>query len=111
MARPFGDGGIQYPRAIAVDAHGNVVIAGEASSIDFGNGPIDAALYVAKLSADGTLLWSEGFGDGVNTVQGIAVSDNGDVAFGGGLWGSIDFGGGVLTSNGEDDAFVAKLQR
>ena len=67
-------------------------------------------MFVAKFSADGSHQWSKHFGDA--TAQepfDVAVDKTDDVAITGCLSGSADFGGGVLTSAGDCDVFVAKF--
>jgi hypothetical protein len=73
-----------------------------------GNGSWD--VLVAKLSGDGIHLWSLNGGDeelqlGVD----VAVSETGAPAVTGWFMGSIDFGGGPLSSSGVYDAFAAQL--
>jgi hypothetical protein len=72
------------------------------------NGMADA--FVVKLASDGSHVWSFAFGDGsYQEGSAIAVALDGSVLVGGGVSGSIDFGGGPLTAVGSTDAFVAKL--
>jgi hypothetical protein len=59
---------------------------------------------------DGPVQWSVGFGDAAGQyVHGIAVDGSGNVLLAGSFSGSVDFGGGPLTSAGGSDAFVAKF--
>ena len=59
---------------------------------------------------DGPVQWSKGFGDPSGQyVHGMAVDGAGNVLITGSFAGSVDFGGGVLTSAGANDIFVAKL--
>lgn len=111
-----------FPRGIAADGSGNVIVSGSFESyLDFGGAPIFAAggmfdedVFVSKLAPDGTHLWSKGFGSAdIDRGQGLAV-DSGDNILLAGFFvdiaaGSIDFGGGPLPSAGSSDAFVAKL--
>lgn len=99
---------------VATDSAGNVYLAGTLTGdADFGGGILTGAnadVYIAKFNKDGNHLWSKKFGD--SDVQGaghIAVDAAGSVFVGGNFNGTIDFGGGPLTSAGGYDIFVAKL--
>jgi hypothetical protein len=111
----FGDGAKQNGQAIAVDAAGNVVVTGDIDgTVDFGDGaPVTAAgsnAFVLKLNPGGDVLWKKHFGDADLQVGfGVAVDAAGNVLLTGSFSGSIDFGGGPLTSAGLDDVFIAKL--
>ncbi|MEJ7731109.1 MAG: hypothetical protein WKG00_18075 [Polyangiaceae bacterium] len=113
----IGDGQIQNANDVAGDDAGNVYITGNFDgTMDFGNGKtITSAggtdIFVAKYSPAGVCQWAKGFGDasGAQVGRGIAVSGSGLVAIIGSLQGSVDFGGGVLTSAGSTDIFVARF--
>ncbi len=114
---------------IAVDAEGNVYLAGSTSSMDFpstegsfqaaGRGSSDA--FVAKISADGTsLIYSTYLGStGFDRGAGIAVDSSGDAYVVGSTAagdfptteGALQaaFGGGVCGTAPCSDGFVAKL--
>lgn len=115
-SRGFGDATGQYARAVAVDADGNVIVAGQMEgSVDFGGGPLEATgtgadAFVAKLDRFGAHLWSKRFpGEGNQFVMAVDVDAAGDIVVAGRAFGRIDLGGGVLASRGRDDVFVAKL--
>lgn len=114
-SKSFGPIGLQAHHAVAVDDAGNVIIAGKLNgSVDFGGGALVAAgegdAYIAKFSPDGAHVWSRRFGDSSQQyVQAVDVDDAGQVIIAGTMWGTIDFGGGPLTSAGDGDVFVAKL--
>lgn len=103
--------------SIFVDDSDNVAVTGSFEDIvDFGGGPIASVggndVFVAKFSgADGTHLWSHGFGGTGSSDRGVAITVdvNEDVIVTGVFEGSIDFGGGELTSSGPTDLFLAKL--
>ena len=117
-AKRFGASSEQRPQALAVDASGNVVVAGRmVGSMAFGStvlasgGGLD--VFVAKLSPDGDPVWARSFGDAAEQQAfGVAVDAAGNVLLTGVFAGTIDFGGGagsVHTSAGLVDAFVVKL--
>jgi hypothetical protein len=60
----------------------------------------------------GSPLWSKRFG-GASSDQalGVAVEGNGSVAVTGVFSGTVDFGGGPLTSAGGSDIFLLRLRR
>lgn len=110
-------GNYLYEATVAVDSAGNVLLVGAFDDpIDFGNGSFNTAggkdVFVAKLDADGKPLWSKRFGDAAGDQYGasVAVDSAGNVLVVGVYTSSIDFGSGpLLTSSGEKDGFVAKL--
>ncbi len=107
LGGPLYDSG----QAVALDASGNIYIAGEAGST-WGSPirPYEGSYgsFVAKLDRSGTLVWNTflGGGDG-SDLYGLAVDANGNVYVAGtspGTWGSP-----VRPFSAGDDAFVAKL--
>jgi hypothetical protein len=111
----FGDENEQAAEAVAVDASGNVILTGYFhGTVDFGGGEIASAgngdIFVAEFGSNGVHLWSKSFGDGaVQTASSVAVDASGNVIVTGYFYGTIDFGGGELTSAGWGDIFVAKF--
>ncbi len=115
-AKKYGDAGAQEGRAIAVDMNGNVAITGAFGGVlDFGGGPLATAgsndVFLAKLDALGNHIYSKNFGNNTNQYgNGVAfVPNTGEMVIVGYLGGTIDFGGGVLTSAGSSDTFIAKF--
>ena len=112
----FGDASLQSATAIAADAAGNVTVTGDfEGTVDFGGGLLTSAggydVFIAKLASAGTHLWSQRFGDAnVSDAKGISVEAAGNVVAAGMFVGAIDFGGGVLTSAGVGDIFIAKFR-
>ena len=101
---------------IAVDASGNSYVTGYfADSATFGsttltsNGVSD--IFVAKLDSSGNWLWAKNAGySGCGTSgNGIAVDASGNIYVTGDFSGSATFGSITLTSNGDSDIFIAKL--
>ncbi|WP_282420943.1 hypothetical protein [Polyangium sp. 15x6] len=100
---------------IAIAPDGNIVIAGGfGGTIDLGGGPIASTggldILLAKLTPEGEVVWAKRFGDAAQQeATTVAVDKNGAIYVGGRVFGAVDFGGGVQTSKGADDAFVAKF--
>ena len=113
--KSFGGPGYQNAGQARIDPMGNIVLSGRfEQSIDLGEGPLTSAgdhdAYVAKLDLEGNLLWSRSFGDPNQQLAVNVQTDRaGNILFTGFFVGSIDFGGGALTSAGGFDVFVAKL--
>lgn len=111
----FGDAsGAQVARCVAVDASGNIVVAGTfEGTIDLGGGPLVSEgpmdAFVVKLSPSGEHLWSKRFGGcDEQNIAGVAVDGDGNILLTGMFNGALDLGGGPLESVG-GDAFLAKL--
>jgi hypothetical protein len=110
-------GGPDIGYGIAVDQSGSVFVVGAfAGSADFGAGYLLTAgnndIYLAKYSSAGAYLWAKRFGgSGQDSGAAVAVDGNGDVAITGNFLGTVDFGGGPLTSStSSNDIFVAKYK-
>ncbi|MBZ4190419.1 hypothetical protein [Niabella beijingensis] len=122
-SKSFGGPAVEYARSIAIDAAGNVYIAGQFNgTVDFNPGPGTANLtgagatdvFICKLDANGNYVWAKNMGGtGVEDVYGIALDDSANVYTTGdfALTGDYDPGPGVanLTSAGGTDIFVSKL--
>ena len=103
-------------QAIALDANGDVAITGFfTGSLDFGTGALNAVrddIFVTKLAgADGHAVWAKVFGGSdVDRGQGIAFDRGGNVLVTGLVYnGTVDFGGGPLTTGYDQDGFLVKL--
>ena len=111
----FAGGGIDSPGGVDVGPFGNVYVTGAfQGTIDLGSGPLTSAggydVFVASFTADGRPRWSRSFGGPDFEVgDGVAVDGDGNVALIGTFDARIDFGGGALVAEGEDDFFVASL--
>jgi hypothetical protein len=101
--------------AAAIDGAGNVVITGSShEGSTFGPGAraprAGQGLFAAKLDAAGRPVWSRRFrGAGMQAAYGVAVGWDDTVVVTGAFEGSVDLGGGPLTSRGGTDVFVVKL--
>jgi hypothetical protein len=119
-AKHFTNGLNDRGLGVAADQNGSVFITGEfEGDLNLGgatlstSGRDDFDVFVAKYAADGTYLWSTQFGD-IRPDGGNAVTVDpwGDIIVTGHFQGTVDFGGGPLTSAGglgNDDVFVAKF--
>ncbi|MEM1033166.1 MAG: hypothetical protein AAGN82_22670 [Myxococcota bacterium] len=111
----FGAAGEDRIFDLIFDAGGNLYASGRfEDTVDFGGGPLVSAggfdAFVAKYGPTGTPLWSQRYGDGDDQfIRGLAVDASGDVIFAGYGDGTVDLGGGPLTSVDDFDVFVAKL--
>lgn len=102
-------------RAIAIDSSGNSCIIGNFSGTTrfcgttlYSNGGDD--VFVARLDANGNWFQTRGYGGGADDSGiGIAADGNGNWVITGWFSGSVLFSGTWLTSAGEEDGFVAKL--
>ena len=86
----FPAAGTETLLGLAVDANGAGVISG-------------SSLGLVKFDSEGGVAWRRAF------AGHVALDSAGNVALTGGLQGSVDFGGGSLTSAGGEDVFVAEL--
>jgi endonuclease V-like protein UPF0215 family len=113
--KTFGSSSSDYGRAIAVDSSGNSYITGRIREIvDFGGGDVTFAggsdIFVLKLDSSGTFQWANSYGDtSFDLGYGIAVDSSGNSYITGNFFGTVDFGGGDVTSAGGSDIFVLKL--
>ncbi|MFI1745939.1 T9SS type B sorting domain-containing protein [Thalassobellus sediminis] len=122
-AKSIGGSGLDLGRHLNIDTQENLYITGFfENTCDFdpgvgisnmtSNGSRDA--FIVKLNNYGELLWHKGFGaSDIDDATSSVIDSNGNVIITGHFSESVDFdpNGGVynLTSNGEDDVFVLKL--
>lgn len=101
---------------LAVDPTGNLVIGatfGGQTPADFGGGPLEPGggydVLAAKLDSNGDHGWSKSFGAAQDQrVNGVASDGAGNVLITGFFSGTIDFGGGPVSTNGSS-LFLSKL--
>jgi hypothetical protein len=114
-AKKMGGWDYATTNGVAIDSAGRAVIVGYYDGkADFGGGTLHSAgamdVFVVALEQDGTHLWSKRFGDAVDQrAEAVAVGPNGEIIVAGRFQGTINFGGGALTSSGDGDVYVAKL--
>jgi hypothetical protein len=105
----FGDASYQRAHGVAIDLADDIILTGGfAGNLDFGGGPLlPGYLYLAKLDDAGTFLGARSFGNAYSRA--VATDANGNILLTGELTGSVDLGGGTLTSAGSFDIFLAKF--
>lgn len=114
-AKKAGGLGEDSGQGIAVDNDGNVYITGYFSSTAlFGIFPLTSAdyhdLFVAKLTTDGIWLWANrGGGTGYDYGNSITTDENGNCYVSGKFMLTATFGTTNLTSVGNYDALMGKL--
>jgi hypothetical protein len=82
--------------------------------MDFDGGALVSAgntdIFVAKFGPGGDYLWRARYGDAeYQSAEAVTVDALGNVIITGAMRGSADFGGGLLTSAGQEDLFVARM--
>ncbi|MBI4699655.1 MAG: hypothetical protein HY744_00570 [Deltaproteobacteria bacterium] len=119
-SKSFGDQGDQRAESVAAAGAGDVLVTGTfVGGLSFGGQYLQAQYYpdifLVRFDKDGKHVWSKSFDLGYKPgdVRGVAVDPVGNVLVAGSFGGSLSFSGGgdVLTSKGESDIFVAKLDK
>ena len=104
-----------YVHDIALDSNGNPSITGDfEGSSTFGATTLtsqgSADVFVAKLDTNGNWQWAKsGGGTSIERSYDVAVDSQGNTCIAGTFMRSTTFGTTTLTSQGEGDAFVTKL--
>lgn len=115
-AKRYGSSAQDFAEGLALGAQNEIFLAGAfANTMNIsGQGLVSVGgydIFVTKLDASGQHIWSRGFGDSfADYAKDVAVDSQGDVVVVGEFRGTIDFGGGPLTSQGSSDIFVLKLK-
>jgi hypothetical protein len=111
----FGGPGAQSGGGVRAAGSGNVYFSMSfAGSEDFGGGVLTSAggtdLFLVKYDGNGNHIWSQNYGDANNQGGGVFAFDGmGNPMLSGIVNGSIDLGGGALTSAGGADILLAKI--
>lgn len=110
--------------AMTSDGHGNILLAGTfQESIDVAPSSAEFLLsgdagskdaFLVKLNASGSVMWAVTFGGtGFEQILDLTVCDAGNIIVTGNFSGTCDFNPGTsvhnLTSNGDQDVFILKL--
>ncbi|WP_341226701.1 SBBP repeat-containing protein [uncultured Arcticibacterium sp.] len=109
-------GGIShdYAHSIALDASGNVYISGHFYDMaTFGGSNISGEggydIFMAKYNSSGSYLWVQSAGGTSNDYcRSLAVNISGDVCVSGYFYGTANFAGSNINSEGSADIYVAK---
>ncbi|MBI2423656.1 MAG: DUF5011 domain-containing protein [Candidatus Hydrogenedentes bacterium] len=123
VAKGIGGTAIDIGNDVAVDASGNVFVAGNfRGTADFDPSGATVALtsggeddaFVAKYTSAGALLWAKHFsGYDIDRADGLGLDGAGNVYVAGNFWDVADFdptaGVDERTAAGLDDIFVVKL--
>ncbi|MDC3955672.1 MopE-related protein [Polyangium jinanense] len=100
---------------LATTPAGNLVATGtvHGGAVSLGGAPLAGSssdAILAMYDATGVHLFSKRFGDGlIQSGKSVAVNAAGEIALAVDLEGTVDFGGGVLTSAGSTDVAIAKF--
>ncbi len=109
----FGGTGGDLGKGVAVDGSGNVYYTGLfEGTVNFGGGAFVSLgasdIFLAKYNSAGAHQWSDSYGSALaDEGRGVAADAGGNVTLTGEYQGTIDFGGGNLTSAGTRDVIVA----
>jgi hypothetical protein len=112
-SKGIGGTSSDYGYGVAVDSNGNLYVTGYFyNSVDFGGGALTSAgsndIFLASYSPSGKHRWSKRFGSTSSDYgYALAVDGSGNVYLAGYFYGSVDFGGGALTSAGSNDIVLA----
>jgi len=117
VSRSYGTtAGDQFPREIACDVVGNIIVVGAfADELDFGGDPLASSealdMFVAKLASDLTHLWSDRFGGaGDQFANGVDTAPNGDVLFTGTFENDLTIVSDTHPNQGGEDIFIARFE-
>jgi hypothetical protein len=117
-AQGFGGTGSALPGDVALTPTGAVVfVGGYDASISIGMHALPSAggqnAMVAELNGStGSPVWSHGYADGTKAqgANAVTIDPSGNIVFTGLMQGSVDFGGGALSSTGgSSNVFLVKL--
>lgn len=115
FAKGFAGGANGTQARAALLPNDDLVLAGDTSgTIDFGGGPMPGDntrdAFVVRLDGNGALVYARRFsGTSHEFATDVAVAPNGDAIVIGTFRETLDFGLGPLTSAGDFDVFVVRL--
>jgi hypothetical protein len=107
-SQKFGDAKQQTGDAVAVDATGNVIIAGtNGGNVNFGGATLTNNLYIAKFSAAGVHQWSKGFNAPCQAEDLVSLKSGSLVMSARCGGGTVTFGGPTVDATGGANFIVA----
>ena len=107
-----GGTGADRGRKIALDSSGNIYVAGYyENTVDFGGGNITSNgswdAFLLKLNSSGTFQWVKSYGASNNDLgRDVAIDSNDNIYLTGNFRGTVDFGGGDVSSNPSSNAYI-----
>ena len=113
--RVLTSNGDVFGSSIASDAFANVFNCGSFHGrVDFGGGVLDSVAantgYVVKYDPAGAFQWRRVFsGSGTSLAAAVTADDDGSLVVIGSFSGTVDFGGGPITSAGGDDVVMVRF--
>jgi Ca2+-binding RTX toxin-like protein len=113
-AKSFGSSGADFTSSTNIDSTGNLYLTGGfSSSINFGSTTLTSAgsddIFVSKLDSSGNVVWAKSFGGSGTDKAKTMLDKAGNLYLTGSFSNSISFGSTTLTSTGDTDAFITKL--
>ena len=96
-------------RGLAMDPSGDIVVTGVSRAF-FPREFVGPDIFVTKLGSAGNLIWSKIF-DGREFQIGLSVDidSHSNIFVTGSALGEVDLGGDIITSSGDSDIFILKL--
>ena len=110
-----GGTGVDELHAIAIDSSDNVLTTGYFSNtVNFGGGDVTSTdtvtALVLKLDSSGSFDWAQTYsGQGAQEGLGIAADSSDNILTTGYFLNTVDFGDGDVTSTGNEDIYILKL--
>lgn len=110
----YGSAGDDHAASVATDGEAILVTGHFATGIDFGSGNLTSSggddIFLTKLDTSGTVVWASAFGGpGMDRARGVGVDAAGNVVITGAIANAVDFGGGALNGNTDQDVFAARF--
>lgn len=111
----FGDSTNQNAYCVAVDGSNNIYLTGSfLGTVNFGGTNLISAgsqdVYLVRFNSVGSHVWSKSFGSTLNQIgNAVDIDTAGNCVVTGLFFGSINFGGGIMTSAGSSDIFLARF--
>lgn len=113
MSRSFPGPDFEYAGSVAFASDGELLLTCNVDTgIDFGDGTVFTQnfsdLFVARFRDNGIVTWKTSY-SGPGGVYGFVREFAGDIILGGTVASGVDFGGGNLSTGGDQDMFVARF--